>query len=184
MQTLPANGQAQPLPAKWVIKRTPENAEMVNKWANKQHHNAEYADHKGWVHSEPVDHESPSPLVLYGCRYTGFVEITDSQFKAMVEGESKPRRLVDIDYLVEQVKIDDPIQRVKAIHAILVWAGEEEMADEYKARHPDIWPVDYAAIVLEKAVLMTEEMDKEDVTWYKPFEEVRNAVRNYLTNQK
>lgn len=182
MQTLPANGQAQPLPANPV--QPYEIGKKYNlKWDDGSQiieETAVYKMHTGRGHNVFVCDEGG---ILLAEDILEAVEITDSQFKAMVEGESRPKWEGKLNQACQELEDNETRKKniLIAYEALLV-AGEHEAAAALKAKHPDIWPVDYAAIVLEKAVAWYTSACSEI---FKHLEaELEAAVRNYLTNQK
>lgn len=85
----PATESIDALPEKWCIERTPENADMVNEWANANYGKAgKYFDNKGWIHSEPIGEQKDSVLDHFG-KQDGYTEITTDKFRNHVLNQPK-----------------------------------------------------------------------------------------------
>lgn len=79
--------------AKWAIKRTPENAEVVNIWANKESNTNDYTAKSGYIHSKSINR---GLLALSNNNIkNGYTEIDFETFKEIIGmGEEKPNQLL------------------------------------------------------------------------------------------
>ncbi len=69
------------LPKKWIIKRAPDNYEILNKWGNSRKKATFTASSGGWFHPDMNDWENK--------KLPGYTQITTAQFKKYVLGEKK-----------------------------------------------------------------------------------------------
>lgn len=85
--------------AKWAIKRTPENAEAVNRWANETHNGSsikKYESEYGFIHSNPVDLGS-----LFKTRIAdGYTEIDFETFKEITGMGEEKREFIEDDWVI------------------------------------------------------------------------------------
>lgn len=116
------------LPERWAVLRTPENAAVINEWANKQDGyggpTQGYAQNSGFIYSDRVKPGLSLPRYAYRRLLNGFTEITFDQFKRLVLKQEPTQAAKEFsewvpkkgDYVVchTDLVMDDPEGEVSA----------------------------------------------------------------------